>query len=326
MSEKQENSGDQGPRTEHIPELSRDELYEIERRLAVTDNRRRDLGSRIATVVIDGVEHSQFDLGEKSELRIEVEAGVSLIEIRGKHEAGDLVLATHFIPYSDSAFVSAKGSVLLGTGSVEFEMKPMADLAGRSSRALLNITYEPKLWPSRFAKLRETFGSPERPLASYVLTGVAMSLLAWGISAVFYGHKVRLLEQELQKSHRTQQMPSTMARAVVSYTLSRDDQRVRGLEEGIPEVQLHSYSEAIGLRFAVPRTAEETNYTAELKTFTGNETLMTQSFLPRAHTGVDLIAEMVFSSELLKADTYYTVHLRSSDATYRFTFKVIRDK
>jgi hypothetical protein len=326
MSKKQENSGEQGPRTEHIPELSRDELDEIEHRLAATDRRRRGLSSRIATVVIDGVEHSQFDLREKSELRIEVEAGVSLIEIRGKHEAGDLVLATHFIPYSDSAFVSAKGSVLLRTGSVEFEVKPMPDLAGRSPRALLNITYDPKPWPSRLARLRETFGSSERPLASYVLTGIAMSLFAWGISAVFYGHKVRLLEQELQKSHRTQQAPSTMARAVVSYTLHRDDQRVRGLEEGIPEVQLHRYSEAIGLRFAVPRTAEETNYTAELKTFTGNETLMTQRFLPTAHNGVDLIAEIVFSSELLKADTYYTVHLRSSDATYRFTFKVIRDK
>jgi hypothetical protein len=33
--------------------------------------------------------------------------------------------------------------------------------------------------------------------------------------------------------------------------------------------------------------------------------------------------EIIIPTDLLRADTYYTVHLHSSDRTDRFTFKVV---
>jgi hypothetical protein len=49
----------------------------------------------MVTIIIDGVEHAQLDLAQKSQLQIGLEAGASLIEIRGKDDHGDLLLATH---------------------------------------------------------------------------------------------------------------------------------------------------------------------------------------------------------------------------------------
>ena len=50
---------------------------------------------------------------------------------------------------------------------------------------------------------------------------------------------------------------------------------------------------------------------------------MTQNFLQPRRTENGSIVEIVVPVDLLKADTYYTVHLHSSDRTDRFTFKVV---
>jgi hypothetical protein len=51
--------------------------------------------------------------------------------------------------------------------------------------------------------------------------------------------------------------------------------------------------------------------------------LMTQNFLQPTRIENGWIVEIVVPVDLLKVDTYYTVHLHSSDRTDRFTFKVV---
>jgi len=155
-----------------------------------------------------------------------------------------------------------------------------------------------------------------------------MALIGWGVAGTFYAHKVKELEQKLQLARRNQQQLSpTAARAIVSYALVRDDQRVRGTETaGIPEISLHLHSPAISLELPLTSTTGASGYSADLKTFTGDQTLMTQNFLQPTRTENGSIVEIVVPVDLLKADTYYTVHLHSSDRTDRFTFKVVDNR
>jgi hypothetical protein len=152
-----------------------------------------------------------------------------------------------------------------------------------------------------------------------------MALIGWGVAGAFYSHKVKELEQKLQLARRNQQQLSpTSARAIISYALIRDDQRVRGTETtGIPEISLHLHSPAISLELPLTSTTGSPSYSAELKTFTGDQTLMTQNFLQPTRIENGSIVEIVVPVDLLKIDTYYTVHLHSSDRTDRFTFKVV---
>jgi hypothetical protein len=324
MPDKQEKSDDHNVQPPRPPELSQEDLDQIQRRLAMTDARRRNANPRIVTIIIDGVEHGQLDLTQKPQSQVGLEVGASLIEIRGSDERGDLLLATHFIPYANNAFESSTGTAKLGAGELEFEVIPVATGEQRPPQAILSLNYKARFQWTRPRIAWGEFAGFRITLRAYVLAGLAMALIGWGVAA-FYSHKVKELEQELELARRNQQqLPPTAARAIISYSLLRDDQRVRGTETtGIPEISLHLHSPAISLELPVTSTAGSPSYGAELKTFTGDQTLMTQNFLQPTRTVNGLVVEIVVPVDLLKADTYYTVHLHSSDRTDRFTFKVV---
>jgi len=155
-----------------------------------------------------------------------------------------------------------------------------------------------------------------------------MALIGWGVAGAFYSHKVKELEQKLEHARQNQQQLSpTAARAIISYALIRDDQRVSGSETiDIPEISLHLHSPAISLELPLTSTNGAASYSAELKAFTGDQTLMTQNFLQPTRTENGSIVEIVVPVDLLKADTYYSVHLQSSARTDRFTFRVVDNR
>jgi hypothetical protein len=328
MPDKQEKSDDNNVQSPRSPGLSQEDLDQIQRRLAMTEARRRNANPRMVTIMIDGVEHAQLDLTQKHQLQVGLDAGASLIEIRGNDEEGDLLLATHFIPYANNTFESSRGMAKLGAGKLEFKVIPVATGGQRPPQAILSLNYHPAFqlihpWMTwrEFASLRIT-------LRAYLLAGSAMALIGWGLVSAFYSHKVKELEQKLELARRNQQQLSpTAARAIISFALIRDDQRVRGTETaGIPEISLHLHSPAISLQLPLTPTAKASSYNAELKTFAGDQMLMTQNFLQPTPLENDSVVEMVVPVELLKADTYYTVYLHSSDRTDRFTFKVVDNR
>jgi hypothetical protein len=328
MPDKQEKSDDNNVQPPRPPELSQEDLDQIQRRLAVTDARRRNANPRIVTIMIDGVEHAQLDLTQKHQLQVGLDAGATLIEIRGRDERGDLLLATHFIPYGNNTFESSRGTAKLGPGELEFKVIPVATVGQRWPQAILSLNYHARFqWTRPLIAWRE-FASFRITPRAYLLAGLAMAFVVWGVAGAFYSHKIKELEQKLELARRNQQQLSpTAARAIVSYALIRDDQRVRGTEAiGIPEISLHLHSPAISLELPLTSIAGSPNYTAELKTFTGDQTLMTQNFLQPTRTENGSIVEIVVPVDLLKADTYYTVHLLSSGRTDRFTFKVLDNR
>jgi hypothetical protein len=328
MPDKQEKSDDNNVQPQRPPELSQEDLDQIQQRLAVVDARRRNSNPRIVTIIIDGVEHAQLDLTQKHQSQVGLEAGASLIEIRGRDERGDLLLATHFIPYANNTFESSRGTAKLGAGELEFEVIPVATGGQRHPQAILSLNYHAAFqWTYPWIAWR-AFADFRITLRAYVLAGLAMALIGWGVAGAFYSHKVKELQQKLQLARQNQQQLSpTAARAIISYALIRDDQRIRGTQTaGIPEISLHLHSPAISLQLPLTSTAGIPSYSAELKTFTGDQTLMTQNFLQPTRTENGSILEIVVPVDLLKADTYYTVHLHSSDRTDRFTFKVVDNR
>jgi hypothetical protein len=327
MIEKQEKSGDNGTEPRRPPELSPDDLGKIQRRLSATDARRRNMNPRRVTIVIDGVEHAQLDLTQKRQHQIEVESGASLIEIRAEDDRGDLILATHFLTYANNAFDFSKETAVLSKGKLEFEVTPIAKPADGPPRAKLSLKYKQSFPLVRLSSDWRDFRMSRWTIRSYALAAVAMVIIGWGVAGVFYAHRIKMLEQELKQAHRNQQqLAPTAARAIISYTLTRDDQRVRGAETAaIPEISL-LHSPAVSLELPLPPTAESSSYSAEVKTFAGDQTLVTQSFLQTTRTDTGQVVAIVLPADLLKADTYYTVHLHSSDRTDRFTFKVVANQ
>jgi hypothetical protein len=87
------------PPTESSPssELTNDEAKEIRNRIVEQADRRKTFMPRSLSVMTGGVERARLDLAQSSKIRLEIEEDVSLIELVGKCEEGDLLLATHLI-------------------------------------------------------------------------------------------------------------------------------------------------------------------------------------------------------------------------------------
>jgi hypothetical protein len=326
MPDNQQKKDDTNAPPPHPPELSQEEMDQIHRRLANTDARRRTINPRTVAIVIDGVEHMQFDLSHKTELEIALEAGASLIEVRGKDAGGDLLLATHPISYVNDQFELSTAKAALKVGTLEFKVTPIATLTQGPPRAIVSLNYQPKFqWAHPWTAMLQLRTSA-RAIRTYALTGLMGALVVWGVTSAYYSRRLKVLEESLQKEHRDQQqLLPTAARAIISYTLIRDDQRVRGSDTaGIPEISLRLHSPAISLQLPVVQaSAASSSYSAELKTFTGDQTLMTQNFLRPAWKENGPAVETVVPSDLLRADRYYTVYLHSPDRVDRFTFKVV---
>ena len=324
MPERHENNPDNNPQPPH-PKLSQEDINQIQRRLAMTDARRRKISPRMVKIFIDGMEQTQFDVTQKSQIQIGLEAGASLIEVRGEDERGELLLATHVISYANDAFDSSAASARLSSGNLKFEVTPFASEGTGPPQANLALAFRPRFrWTRPWLVLRD-FASGSPTIRAYALAGLAMALLGAGITGAIYSYRIKVLEQKLQEAeHSQQQLVPTAARAVISYKLIRDDQRVRGSGTApIPEISLSLGSAAISLELPTGQSTAAESYTAELKTFTGNQTLMTQNILAPVRNDSGESVEIIVPADLLKADTYYTVHLHSSDRTDHFTFKVI---
>lgn len=327
MPEKQEKSGDNNAQPPHPPELSQEDIDQIQRRLAMTDARRRTINPRTVKILIDGVEHTQIDLTQKSQVQIALEMGANLIELRGEDERGELLLATHVISYANGAFDYSSATAALSSGKLKFEVTPMA-LGQGPPRAILALAFQPRLrWTRPWLGWREFAGG--RPIIrAYALAGLAMALLGAGVTGAVYSYKLRVLEQKLQQAQRNQQLLwPTSARAIISYRLVRDDQRVRGSGTvPIPEISLRLHSAAISLELPLGQSTRAESYRAELKAFTGDQVLMAENILTPVRSDGGETVEIIVPADLLKADSYYTVHLHSSGRTDRFTFKVVDNR
>jgi hypothetical protein len=225
----------------------------------------------------------------------------------------------------NNAFELSRGTATLGRGRLRFAVKPMADSPDGARRAILSLHYSPRFQWFRPWAIETILESSQRAIRWYALAGLAMALISWGAASLFYGHKIKTLESKLRQAQgRPHPLVPTTARAIMSYTLTRDDLRVRGVDgAGIPEISLRPYSAAISLALPVSPVTAAQGYSAELKTFAGDRTLLILNFLQATRTDAGLIVEIVIPSDMLRADTYYTVHLRSTGATDHFTFKVV---
>jgi hypothetical protein len=306
------------------PVLSQEDINQIQRRLAVTDMRRRNIKARRVTIFIDGAEHSQVDLSKQSQLQIELEAGASLIEVRGDDERGELLLATHVISYARGTFDQSRATAALTSGKLKFEVTPVAASGQGTPRAIFSLVFHSRThWMSAWLGWRD-FARLQWPVSAYAI-GLATALIGAGITGAIYSHKLKLLQGELQQAQRRlEQFSSMSAPAIISYRLSSDDRRVRGSgTEGIPEISLRLHSPVIRLQLALgPRQGE--SYKAELKTFNGDQTVLTQNVVRPVPDDSSRAVDVIIPTDLLTPDLYYTVYLHGFDRTDHFTFKVVR--
>lgn len=318
MPQRQEKN-DGGAPPGSAPDLSLTDLDEIQRRLAGADARRRSIAPRVVTVIVDGVEQAHMNLTGISQVELEIEESATLIEVRGEDNHGSVLVATHFVSRTDSGFNRAEDFATISGGRLKFRIRPTLTSVGIMPRATLCLSYRPRLSFPRPGVFWRVLTKSRRPVLSYALAGITIAIIASAVTGAFYRNQIKELERQLREAHR-----NTSPRAITSYTLIRDDQRVRNIEaSAIPEIPLQAQAPAVNLDLPLLRNAKTQAVSVELKTFTGEVTLLTLNSIQARRTDTGLRIDVIVPTALFHAETYYMVRVQSSDATDNFTFKVV---
>jgi hypothetical protein len=312
---------DQGPWSP-APKLSEADHQLIRERLAATDERRKKISSRFIVVLVDHVLRGQMDLTQMAQLDFPLDEDAKVVEIWGEDGEGKLLLATHFISQIEKQSKTSPGRTTLKNAHLELTVNP-AVVGAYAPHAKMTVRLIPE---SRIIQMRRLWSflfNSRWPVRGYAIAALVMGLVLAVAVTIYLSRRTRNIEQAGPPARKSEPA-ATVPRAVVSYAMIPDDQRLRGPEEtGIPSISVNSRPPVINLELRLSPTMKSDNYTAELKTFTGDRSLLTQTGLRPRHTPTGPVIEIAFPADLLEPGGYYTVSVQSSDVTNRFTFKAV---
>jgi hypothetical protein len=136
------------------PSLSDEELNVISERIAKESARRKKNSGKLLSILVDGIERDRLDLNRASHLRLEIEAGTELIEVRSLDSLEETLLATNLMIHDEAGVVTSKSEVILEGGqALSFEVLSADRSSSGASGALISIEYR-ETRPLRAVALR----------------------------------------------------------------------------------------------------------------------------------------------------------------------------
>lgn len=320
MIEQHEKNDGEGPRSP-APNLSDKDHQLIRERMAANDERRQKINARFVVIIVDRVLRGQMDLSQTPELDIPLDEDAKVVEIWGEDDIGKLLLATHFISGARKRSKTSLARTILKNAVVDLTVNPAA-VAAHDPRTRLTLRLIPAKRTIQISRIWSSMPS-SKWVVRYAIAGLVMGLILAVAASVYFSRRTRNIEQARPPTHKPEPAP-TVPRAVVSYAMVSDDQRVRSPEEpAIPSIAINARPPVISLELRLSPTMQSDSYTAELKTFAGDRTFLTQGGLHPRMTAAGRIIEITFPADLLESGSYYTVCLNSSGVTDRFTFKAV---
>lgn len=128
-----------------LSELTSDEANAIRERLADLEDRRKKFMPRSLRVLADGIECARLSLAESDQVRFDIEDDITLIEVIGRNDAEELLLATHIRTHDedDTASQSLEHSIILGGGQrISFTILTAPSVDENRSTASVEIKYQ----------------------------------------------------------------------------------------------------------------------------------------------------------------------------------------
>jgi hypothetical protein len=147
-------------------DLTGEEIAELRRRLDDEEERRKKFTPSSLRVLVDGVERARLNLAESSEIRFDLEAEATLIEMVGRAGEHEALLASHMVTYEEDESQPAQPEeysiVLEGGQKISLTIRP--ERSGDRLAQSVQVKYQETraarafvLWSKQFG--RRLFGA-----------------------------------------------------------------------------------------------------------------------------------------------------------------------
>lgn len=122
-------------------DLTHDEAVAIRRHLSDLEQRRKKYVPVSVQVLANGIERERLNLTESGDLRFEIDDSITLIEIVGHDERGDLPLATHLRTFDDEKGQPTTYSIVIAGGQqIRLTIQELSE--NGDAGAVVRISYQ----------------------------------------------------------------------------------------------------------------------------------------------------------------------------------------
>jgi hypothetical protein len=326
------------------PKLTDEERKGITDYLAAEAARRQQASPRMLKILAHGKEYARLYPDRADRQECELPEGVKLIEIWIEHQEADVLIATHWVNYTEWSGIAAAAAIVdLGNGrELLLQIVPTDQNEGGPGGASLELKCRPA---SRLAALGESLRSSLslQKMPRFALAAASLVAMGFVLGALLSKRELsrqranvesvarelaheRSVRESLQKSlameHGSQE--------IAAYRLSPDDVLVRSPENTKETVVSLSANVPLVILDLPVAAGPAKSYRAVLTPFLQKRELLSENFAQPAQAGGDMSLRFALPSSLVEDGQHYVINLESKNAAGKlemhrtFTFLVVR--
>ncbi len=332
-----DNSG--SPEEEEIPKLTEAERRTITDRVAGGAGPQQGATPRVVTVMVHGVERVRLDVDSESTQNFDIQAGVKLIEFWMQDQGEKVLLATHWVDYTEwQGIARSTATVALGKGrELLLETIPASPADEGPAGASILLKCRPV---SRLAAVGDSLRSWawwRYRMPRYASAFLLLIAVGWVLGTLKYRHDLGRINQQLaqEKAERAslqQRLASQQGSAVIiASRLTPDDLRVRGQNGGKDPVLSLPPQEALVILELPVRGDQSTPYRVALRPISEKREILSENGLKPEQKNGSTVLLFAMPSSLIEDGKHYVVDLCSTSAsgntekTRTFTFSVLKE-
>jgi hypothetical protein len=324
-----------------IPPLTDAEVQLLKDRMDSSEARRQQAHSQPLKILAQGVVYARLDPVRDEKRKFDIQDGTKLLEVWTEANGQDLILATHWIDYTERNGIAAGEYTIAVKNRRELVFKVVPAAAGTEQEGGATVMVESRSsWPlPAWSDLIASFVPARQNLPGYALAAVLFISLGW--LARTANDRSRLAHVQTTAEHIApdsasrataivppEQGPPEPAQIVATYFFAPEKPILRGMENPQERVVTFAHGDSLLKLDLAVVPGEHASYRAALSSFPGEQELLRENALSPRKKGNNWVVEFALPSALVVDRTHYLVTLSAADrggratAISRFLFEV----
>ncbi len=327
-----------------VPELTDHELDSIFDYLSAEAKRRNQSRPKVLKVLAHGIEYARVHADGTEQHSCELPEGAKLIEIWIEQDGGDVLIATHWVNYTEwLGIAAAKAIINLGNNrEMELTITPIAERPGSASLAL--SCRAASNWQQGFWRIREGMLAPRLWLLRFGFGVISLIAMGWIIGSFVTRRELsrqranaeqmrqQLAQEKALRESLQQKLTQREPAPVDVYHISPDDLHVRTNEPSrTPVVRLKPEQTLATIELPVADVKGQ-HYRVVLTQFLQHEELLSEVFPGSSRRGASSVIDFELPANLVQDGQHYVINVsyvnsRGTAESYRtFTFLVLKQE
>jgi hypothetical protein len=315
-----------------VAPLTDGEIREMKDRINSSEVKRQQIPLQPLKIVAHDAVFARLDPRQEEKRRFDIPHGTKLLEVRSEATGTDLILATHWIDYTEwNGIAAGEYTIALKQRrELVFKIVPAGPGTEQEGGAAVEVESRSRSPLADWADRIAAFVRAPQNLTGYAFAAVLFVAVGWLAATVNY--RSRLIHEQRTVEHPVaavpspktptvpqEQSPPESAKIVATYFFASGSSSVRGTEN--PEEPVVTFARGnplVMLDFAVVPGAHR-SYRVALSSFAGEEELLRENDLRPTKKHNDWMVEFALPSALVADRTHYLATLSAVDSGGRTT-------